>query len=345
VTRLLFVTQQVDPAHPVLATTIPKLRAVARRVDELVVLTDRTALRAEEIAPNARVRTFGAGSRAGRGLRFERALLGELAGLRGGAVLAHQCPVYAVLAAPFVRPLRIPMALWYAHWAVTPVLRAAEKAVTAVVTTAPDSFLLPSRKVVVVGQAIVVDALPCRPPRAADGTLRAVVVGRYSPAKGLEEVVRAAAAVPGVELDVHGPASDAVEQATKDSLGRLVAELGAGDRVRLDGALDWSRLPEVFAGADVLVNNHCAGAPDQIVFEAAASCLPALASNPSFASLLPRELRFDRDEPGALAARLAEQACLPQDERTALGRQLRERVRADHSVDGWAERVLAAVGL
>jgi hypothetical protein len=32
--RLVFVTQQVDPAHPALAATVPKIAAVARRVEE-----------------------------------------------------------------------------------------------------------------------------------------------------------------------------------------------------------------------------------------------------------------------------------------------------------------------
>ena len=38
--RLVVVTQQVDPSSPVLGATVPKLRALAARVDELVVLTD-----------------------------------------------------------------------------------------------------------------------------------------------------------------------------------------------------------------------------------------------------------------------------------------------------------------
>src|SRR5206468_106937 len=38
VTSLVFVTQQVDPEHPVLAATVPKIRALARRLDEVTVL-------------------------------------------------------------------------------------------------------------------------------------------------------------------------------------------------------------------------------------------------------------------------------------------------------------------
>ncbi len=39
--RLVFITQQVDPGHPALAATVPKIRALAERVDEVVVLADR----------------------------------------------------------------------------------------------------------------------------------------------------------------------------------------------------------------------------------------------------------------------------------------------------------------
>ena len=39
--RLIFITQQVDPGHPALAATVPKIRALAELVDEVVVLADR----------------------------------------------------------------------------------------------------------------------------------------------------------------------------------------------------------------------------------------------------------------------------------------------------------------
>src|SRR3954468_22192299 len=41
VSRLVFVTQAVDPSHPVLGATIPKIAALAARVDEVVVLAGR----------------------------------------------------------------------------------------------------------------------------------------------------------------------------------------------------------------------------------------------------------------------------------------------------------------
>src|ERR671923_147571 len=94
--RLLFVTQQVDPDHPALGATVPKIAALARRVDEVVVLADGAV--PDVLPANARVRTFGARTKAGRGVRFQTALAAELPGLRGGAVVAHMCPIYTVQA-------------------------------------------------------------------------------------------------------------------------------------------------------------------------------------------------------------------------------------------------------
>ena len=56
--RLVFVTQQVDPGHPALAATVPMLRALAERVDEVVVLADRAL--PEVLPANCRVRRFAA---------------------------------------------------------------------------------------------------------------------------------------------------------------------------------------------------------------------------------------------------------------------------------------------
>ncbi len=54
--RLVVVTQQVDPASPVLGATVAKLRALAERVDELVVLADSAVDGA--LPDNCRVRLF-----------------------------------------------------------------------------------------------------------------------------------------------------------------------------------------------------------------------------------------------------------------------------------------------
>jgi glycosyltransferase involved in cell wall biosynthesis len=342
--RLVFITQQVDPGHPALAATVPKIRALAELVDEVVVLADGAV---EGVLPaNCRVRTFGARQKIGRGGRFETALAAELPGLRGGAVLAHMCPIYAVLAAPLVRPLRIPLVLWFTHWRTSRLLRAAELVSTAVVSVDRRSFPLESRKLHAIGHGIDLGEFSCLERDDEGDGLRLLALGRYSPAKGLDVVVRALAAVgDGVVLDVHGPALSDEERAHREELERLVAGLPLDGRVRLGDAIARREVPALLSSHDALVNNMRAGAPDKVVYEAAAACVPVLASNPVFDSLLEPAQLFSREDPGELADRIRALAVLPPAERAAIGRRLRERVEQSHSVQSWARGVLAAAEL
>src|SRR5207253_7076135 len=127
-------------------------------------------------------------------------------------------------------------------------------------------------------------------------------------------------------LEIHGPALNAAEREHRGELGRLVEELDLGKRVRLGHAVLRSEVPDVLARADVLVNNMRAGAPDKAVYEAAASCVPVVASNPVFDDLLEERFRFTRESSEELAARLRELAELSPDERAAVGHALRARV-------------------
>jgi glycosyltransferase involved in cell wall biosynthesis len=343
VAKLLFITQQVDPRHPALAATVPKIAALAALVDEVVVLADGAV--PGVLPENCRVRTFRAGRRALRGARFETALARELPGLRGGAVVAHMCPIYAVLAAPLVRPLRIPLVLWFTHWRASDLLKAAERLSTAVTSVESRSFPLPSRKLRAIGHGIDLSELPCAPPREGAGT-RLVALGRYSTAKGLDVLV---ASVPlagdDVELHVHGPSLSADEYAHRRELEQLVGELGLEGRVTIGDSVARAEIPALLASHDALVNNMRAGAPDKVVYEAAASCVPVLASNPIFDELLAPEQRFTRWDPSSLADRIRGLAAMSPAERAALGARLRERVAESHSVESWARGIVDAAGI
>jgi len=348
VTRLVFITQQVDPGHPALAATVPKIRALAERCDEVVVLADRVI--AGSLPANCRSRSFGARTRFGRGLRFELALLRELMRRpKPHAIVAHMCPIYAVLAAPVARPLGVPILLWFTHWKGTRTLRLAERLSSVVVSVDRRSFPLPSTKVQAIGHGIDVDEFSTARPASPEPGLRAVALGRYSPAKGLETVIRAVqlAVESGLDLrlEVFGPALNPAERAHRAELERLIAELGMDKRVALRHAVLRTEVPEVLARADLLVNNMEAGAPDKVVYEAAASGVPVVASNPVFDELLgglPVALSFPREDPQALAARFQGLAGLSSDERAALGLELRGRVVEGHSVRRWADRILQA---
>jgi len=317
--KLVFCTQRLAPDDPVLAATVPMVRALAARVDELVVLCDSATLAIDGV----RVHEFGAPTQLQRGARFAGALARELKGC--GGVVAHMVPLYAVLAAPLVRPLRIPLVLWYTHWKAHAIVQAAERVCTAVTSVDTRSFPLRSSKLHALGHAIDVGEFGCTD--APTPPLRALVLGRYSPAKGLDTILRAAREA-DVHVEAHG--TDESFESYKRELQQAFPEADLGGPVRR------TEVPELFARSHVLVNNMRAGAPDKVVYEAAASCLPVLAANPVFDDLLPEELRFRQDDADDLRLKLRALDVRRRPE-------LREVVERRHSVDHWADGLLATV--
>jgi glycosyltransferase involved in cell wall biosynthesis len=335
--RLVFATQRIDPDHPNLAAATSMVRALAASVDEVVVL----ALEAvpEALPGNCRVHTIGAHGRMVRGARFETALVRELMP-RPIGVIAHMSPIYAVLAAPLCRPLGVPVILWFTHWRTSRKLRLAERLSSAIATVDSSSFPFASRKVTPIGHGIDVAALPCRPEPTGVGPLRVLALGRTSPAKGLEAVIGGVRLARergiDVELEIRGPSETPEEREHRDRLSEL-----AGDGIRVEDPVSHRQLPEVFAHTDLLVNAAATGSLDKSVFEACASCVPVLASNPGFARLLPPELRFERGDAPQIAERIAAFAARDGGARSALGHELRRRVEVEHSSETWARGMLA----
>jgi glycosyltransferase involved in cell wall biosynthesis len=329
VRRLVFVTQLVDCEHPVLATAVAKIAALAERVDHVTVLA--LDARPGMLPDNCSVKTFGASTQKLRGLRFFAALAPELAFRRPAAVLAHMSPIYASLAAPVARPLGVRVLLWYTQWRSNKILERAVERSDAVLTVDDESFPFDSEKVQAIGHGIDLARFACVAPPGRE-RLRLLALGRYSPVKGYPGLIDAALAA-GAQLEIHGSLETPVDREHK-------AELGEHEGVTIGGPVPPSEVPALLASADALVSGTRGGA-DKVVLEAAASCVPAFSPAPAFAHLLPAELRYDHD----LAEKLRAFAAIPTAQRAELGRQLRATVEREHSVDAWADRVIEAAGL
>jgi glycosyltransferase involved in cell wall biosynthesis len=250
------------------------------------------------------------------------------------AVVAHMAPIYALLAAPLARPLRVPVLLWFTQQGSGPLLDAALKVVDAVLTVDERSVPLRSPKVRAIGHGIDVAALPCVP-RRNPPLRRLLGLGRYAPVKGWDTAVRALRELPDATLTIHGPMLTEADRAQRPVLERLAGELGVDDRVTFGDEIPYAEVPHLLGLADAVVNATRGRSADKIVYEAAAACLPVFAASPVFDALLPDELRFPADDPAALAARIHGYT-------GGAGPELRARVEAEHSVERWADRVLAA---
>jgi glycosyltransferase involved in cell wall biosynthesis len=331
--RIVFVTQAADASHPVLGATLPMIRALAERVDEVVVIGD--SVTSDGLPGNCTARSFAAPSQAARGARYLAALAPELM-RRPVAVVAHMSPVFALLAAPLARPLRVPLLLWFTQQAAGPSLGAAERVVDRILTVDARSVPLHSHKVRAIGHGVDVASLPCVPERRPP-LRRLLGLGRYAPVKGWETVLRALPRLPDATFTLHGPMLTDADRAHRPQLEALAGRLDVRHRVSFGCEVGYAEVPHLLGLADALVNATRGNAADKVVYEAAASCLPVFASSPVFDTLLPESLRFEGDRPESLADRVSSYE-------TGAGQRLRSLVEAGHSVDHWAERVLEEAG-
>ncbi len=353
--RLVFVTQTIDVEDPNLAIAVDWVRALAARCDEVRVVADR--VRAHDLPPNVSFTEFGAGSRLGRGARYERALADALRAPRPDAVLVHMIALFLVLAAPLARLRRVPLLLWYTHWRSHWALRLADRLSAAVLSVDRSSYPIPaSRKLRAIGHGIDLHQFVPRTEAAADGQeLKLLALGRTAPWKGyatlLDGFERALELGFDGRLDIRGPSTKEEERLHRTELNaRIAASTLLAGRAEVVEPVAREQVPELLAAADALVtaadSGHRTQTLDKVVYEASACAVPVIASNPALAEYLdglPLRLDFRPGDADDLARALLDFAAAPRDVRDAAARELRRRVERGHSVDTWADRVIAVV--
>ena len=348
--KLVFVTQTLDPEHAALAQTVDLVRALAKRVEEVAVVSRH--LNWDAVPSNVTVRTFDARSKIGRSVAFERALQPSLGQASG--VLVHMVPEFLLLAAAPTRLRRIPLLLWYTHWHAGRALRVATPFCSAVLTVDRASFPLASAKVRPIGHAIDVERFSGPPLAAHEGSLKLLSIGRTARWKGLATLLDALSLAidQGLDatLEMRGPSLTEDERAHRRE---IEAQIASDDRLRdrawLAEAVGRSEIPATISGSDVIVspNEPRSGATfDKAVYEAAACARPVVSTNQAFAPLLsglPLELLAQPSNPHGLADVLMKIAAAPTEQLVDIGTELRRRVVEQHSLDHWADTVISIV--
>jgi glycosyltransferase involved in cell wall biosynthesis len=253
-------------------------------------------------------------------------------------------PLFAALGGPLLKARGVPLTLWYAHSSVTPHLRLAERLAVRIVTPSPESFRLPSRKVIITGHGVDTDIFtPAAALRPPDASFTAVSVGRLSPVKRVDVMIEAARLLTtrglafrlrlvGDPLPQHAAYADAVRMQAAD----------LGGAVEFAGPVLHDDIVDTYRAADAMVSTSATGSLDKAALEAMACGLPVVTSAEALRAILAPwgdRLLCPPDDAAALADRLAALMAAPADDRRALGLALRQIVVEQHSLARLARRL------
>lgn len=341
--RLTFVCLNADASDPVHATTVRWIDALAARpeIDHLRVLT----LDGGAIAPRDKVavRTFRRRFRLASLWQFYREAQAAVAG-GTDAFLVYQGGPYPLLLWPFKLLRGIPIYYWKAHPHVSGWTNLSARAATRVFTSTPAAFPLGLPHVVVIGQGVDVRAFAPQPqPIVAD----LVTVGRITPAKGLDQMLRAVSRHNArfgsrVTLDVYGPTM-ADDGAYVRLLEDMTAAADLSGLVVFKGPVHQDTLPSVL-GRYRLFLNFSKTALDRTVVEAMACGLPVLSTNRAVAQILPPPLRemliVPDDDVDAQAEAVHRLLALDAQARAGLSAALRDLIVREHNLEVLIGRIV-----
>lgn len=227
------------------------------------------------------------------------------------AVLFHMSPEFVVAAAPFVWSLKKPTALWYAHKQVTRFLKIAEKIVDHIFTASAMSCRISSPKIYCTGHAIDTDRFIPLTDEAGDiiKKIRLLVLGRISPIKDIETVLRAALILKNNwrkswKLSVVGGPLLPRDHKYLEALKGFVRENSLENKIDFMGPVLPQDVPRIYNEHDILISMSGTGSIDKSVLEAMASGSRVIVANEAFAPLLPSPYFLEKREPQLLAERI-----------------------------------------
>lgn len=336
-------TQAVDREDPNLGAFWYWFDALGRRADSLVLLAKRVG--AGNLPSGTEVYSLDASGRGGRMRRLYK--FWELFSrhfARSDAVLFHQIPEFVIAASPFLIGRRKIAALWYAHGAVTRRLRFAERRVDYVFTSSLDGFRIPSKKAIVLGQAINTDFFQPVTGNQSPVTsheLRLLTVGRISPVKDCEIIIGACSLLKQTwsrpwSLSIVGGQLHAGDRTYIERLKTLVLEKGLSAYVRFHGERPYSEMAQTMRDHDLFLNTSRTGSLDKAVLEAMACGLTVVTSNEAYRTVLPAAYFLERSSPESLAERIKALADEPRPNTS-----LREIVVRDHALSHTIEKLFA----
>lgn len=330
--RLLIMTQKVDRADPILGFFHRWVEAFARQCESVTVIGQEVGEHA--FPPNVSVYSLGKEQQLFRWrqvIRFWNFNL--ILHRKYDVVLVHMTPVWVVLGAWLWFPLRKRTYLWYeargGGWALPVALRLVRKVFGATEHGLPRS----SPRRVILGHGVDTNFFVPAPEQREEGLV--ATVGRITPVKHLDHVVRTFVSLPGnPRLFLAGNTITKRDTLEKQRILALIRELCIEDRVTIR-ALRNEEVRDLLQRASLFLH-ACSGGLDKVVLEAMACGCPIVSSSHAASFVLPKDCQASN---GTLSARAQFIFSLDARQRAQLADDLRRRAVEKHSLSALIERM------
>ena len=347
--HLLLFNLVTDADDPILGFTTSWIKAIAKRVTSIHVITMRQGR--HNLPDNVSVYSVGKErgySEPRRVLEFFRHLFSILGTQPIDVCFCHMIPAFTFLAGPLLKVKGIPIVSWYSHFHIGWLARLSMGLSNRVVTAAPEVYEAFKNKCVLTGHGIDLALYTSNSePRWAKRDERYILtVGRVSPVKDYDTFIEALALLyqsgfQNFQAWIIGSSPE------RDNayLSRIVAktkELGLGDTVRFLGWKPPTQIVPYLRDADVFVNMQEKGGKGKAVLEAMASGLPTLLCTPSFNEELgewSKELKFRANDPSDLSGKLRSVLGLTPEKRSELSHLLRQTAQ-EHGLENLVNLLL-----
>ncbi|MCR4283767.1 MAG: glycosyltransferase family 4 protein [Parcubacteria group bacterium] len=263
------------------------------------------------------------------------------------SVFVHMNPEYLILAGPIWRLLGKKVVLWYAHFLDSLKLRIAVFFINKVVTSVKEAFPFNTRKLVVLQQGIDIHRFtPKESGISEDGKIDILFVGRISPVKNLDTLIKAFGLLIKKHHNLHlniigGPTEKDMDYFQK--IKNMVSELEIEKNVSFLGKVPNDKTPEIYNDNDIFVNLTKTGSFDKTTLEAMASGLVVLVSNSAFDNIFSADLReklmFKERDTIDLVSKIENLINIPKEDISIIKKNMRDIIVKKHSLESLMEKL------
>ncbi len=344
------ITPGVDERQDILGFTASWIRALARRVEMLYVITQ--FFNSDTPLPENAI-MYGLNEKPNKLAKYlylSRVMIKLLSKRNVNVIFCHIGPNSVLWVALWAKLFRVPIVHWYTHREVSWRLRIAHFLTTKVVTASKESYNITGSKVIITGHGIDTDKFkPVINSEKGRGKKSILSLGRISPIKDYETLIRAANIIinekdmKNLEFIIVGGAGLPSHERYYQQIRKMVEELELRDHVKFVGMVPHSQVLDYYQACDLFVNMCPTGGVDKAVLEAMACGKPVIVCNESFKGDFgdyAKSLMFSEKDPADLARKITHLIQLDESSRNELYRAMRQIANKEHSVDSLMDKLI-----